>query len=238
MYHINPSRTDNGYRFFRRVTHRTIAMNILDVAPNTIRCYLNTTWLTDTANRAHWSLIIIVYQVHPEVTCYWQCSLWVLYLHQKIFTWSKCCNASWDLWNGEIDRRLDSSADEKPVKSQADCEIFKPNLAPWRYLVPCFTAMVNHVHHTATISTGFTLSIRPYVRLYVRPSVCRPNRFRSVSFTILAGSISYLHLHIISTNFRRCASYFFQNLNFYRMFLLNDIMFCPPPDFDICDDFS
>ena len=38
----------------------------------------------------------------------------------------------------------------------------------------------------------------------VRLSVCGQNRVRSVSSTILAGSISYLH--ILSTNFMRCVA--------------------------------
>ena len=45
--------------------------------------------------------------------------------------------------------------------------------------------------------TGFTLSVCPSVRV----SVCGQNLVRSVSSTILAGSISYLH--ILSTNFRK-----------------------------------
>ena len=44
--------------------------------------------------------------------------------------------------------------------------------------------------------TGITLS--------VRLSVCGQNRVRSVSSTILIGSISYLH--ILSSNFRRCVA--------------------------------
>ena len=42
------------------------------------------------------------------------------------------------------------------------------------------------------------------VRLSVRLSVCGQNRVRSVSSTILNGSISYLH--ILSSNFRRCVA--------------------------------
>ena len=64
--------------------------------------------------------------------------------------------------------------------------------------------------------TGFTSSVRPSARPSVRPSVrpskgycnisvcppvCGQNRVRSVSYTILVGSISYLH--ILSSNFRR-----------------------------------
>ena len=48
--------------------------------------------------------------------------------------------------------------------------------------------------------TGITLSVCPSVRL----SVCGQNRVRSVSSTILIGSISYLH--ILSSNFRRCVA--------------------------------
>ena len=46
--------------------------------------------------------------------------------------------------------------------------------------------------------TGSTMSIRPSIHL----SVCGQNRVRSVSSTILAISISYLH--ILSSSFRRC----------------------------------
>ena len=48
--------------------------------------------------------------------------------------------------------------------------------------------------------TCFTLSVCPSVHL----SVCGQNRVRSVSSTILIGSISYLH--ILSSNFRRCVA--------------------------------
>ena len=48
--------------------------------------------------------------------------------------------------------------------------------------------------------TGFTSS----VRLSVCPSVCGQNRVRSVSSTILVGSISYLH--ILSSNVRMCVA--------------------------------
>ena len=64
--------------------------------------------------------------------------------------------------------------------------------------------------------TGFTLSVRPSVRSFVRPSVCRPNRVRSASCTILAGSIS--NLHIESTNFRRCFLFVF--CGFFFSFLV------------------
>ena len=48
--------------------------------------------------------------------------------------------------------------------------------------------------------TGFTLS----VRLSVPLSICGQNRVRSVSSTIVVGSISYLHS--LSSNFRRCVA--------------------------------
>ena len=48
--------------------------------------------------------------------------------------------------------------------------------------------------------TGFILSVCPSYCL----SVCGQNRVRSVSSTILVGSISYLH--ILSSNLRRCAA--------------------------------
>ena len=46
--------------------------------------------------------------------------------------------------------------------------------------------------------------VRPSVRPSVRLSVCGQNRVRSVSSTILVGSISYLH--ILSSNFRKCVT--------------------------------
>ena len=53
------------------------------------------------------------------------------------------------------------------------------------------------------------------VRLFVRPSVCEELRVRSVPSTILAKSISYLHM--LSANFRRCVAcwvFFIQNFIF------------------------
>ena len=50
--------------------------------------------------------------------------------------------------------------------------------------------------------TGFTSSVRLSVHRYVRLSVCGQNGVRSVSYTILTGSISYVHM--LSSNFRRC----------------------------------
>ena len=44
----------------------------------------------------------------------------------------------------------------------------------------------------------------PSVRTSVRLSVCGQNRIRSISSTILIGSISYLH--ILSSSFRRCVA--------------------------------
>ena len=61
--------------------------------------------------------------------------------------------------------------------------------------------------------TGFTLS----VGLPVRPSVCRTNRVRSVSSTILAGSISYLH--ILSRNCRWCVACYFFHFGKYFNFV-------------------
>ena len=48
--------------------------------------------------------------------------------------------------------------------------------------------------------TGFTLTVCPSASL----SVCEQNSVRSVSSTILTGSISYLQ--ILSSNFRRCVA--------------------------------
>ena len=70
--------------------------------------------------------------------------------------------------------------------------------------------------------TGNTLSVCPSVCPSVRPSVrlsvCGQNRVRSVSSTILIGSISYLH--ILSSNQRRCVTCnaSFKILKFWRIF--------------------
>ena len=50
--------------------------------------------------------------------------------------------------------------------------------------------------------TGFSLGVHPSVHRYVCPSVDKNISVPSVSSTILAGSIWYLH--ILSSNFRRC----------------------------------
>ena len=66
---------------------------------------------------------------------------------------------------------------------------------------------------------GILVSPCPSVRL----SICGHNRVRSVSSTILVGSISYIH--ILSSNFRRCAAYkvciTFTNTTFWQI-----IWFC------------
>ena len=62
----------------------------------------------------------------------------------------------------------------------------------------------NHTPASTKLKGGytvFTLSVCPSVRL----SVCGQNGVRSVSSTILTGSISYLH--ILSSNFRRCFAF-------------------------------
>ena len=53
---------------------------------------------------------------------------------------------------------------------------------------------------SAKLKGGILVSPCPSVRL----SVCGQNRVRSVSSTMLVGSISYLH--ILSSNFRRCVA--------------------------------
>ena len=58
------------------------------------------------------------------------------------------------------------------------------------YYIPCFNRVEVYWLHL----------IRPSFQLFVCPSVCGQNCVRSVSSTILAGFISYLH--ILSTNFR------------------------------------
>ena len=81
-----------------------------------------------------------------------------------------------------------------------------------------------HFHTPASMNVkggyiGFILT----VRLSVCPSFCGWNRVRSVSWTILAGFISYLH--ILSSNFRRCITCKvhqkkFQKFMFWQFFLI------------------
>ena len=59
-------------------------------------------------------------------------------------------------------------------------------------------------------------SVGPSVRFSARPSVCGQNRVRSVSSTILARSISCLH--ILSCNFRRCVTCFFFKIKKFEVF--------------------
>ena len=81
------------------------------------------------------------------------------------------------------------------------------------FLYPCF----NEVERGYT---GFTSSVRPSGRLAVWSSVCGQNVACSVSSTILAWSLSYLH--ILSNNFRRCVACkdycMFPNLIFWHFF--------------------
>ena len=61
---------------------------------------------------------------------------------------------------------------------------------------------------------GILVSPCPSVRL----SVCGQNRVRSVSSTILIGSISYLH--ILSSNFRRCVAKIWNFGEFFKFVTL------------------
>ena len=78
-----------------------------------------------------------------------------------------------------------------------------------------------HIFYTPTSTKGyigFTFSACPSVCLSICLSLCLSvdkNHVRSVSSTIPARSISYLH--IISTKFRRCFEFFFkfQNVEFW-----------------------
>ena len=71
------------------------------------------------------------------------------------------------------------------------------NPAIWVHMLLCSDLLYPPLNKVEGRYTGFTLS----VRLSVRLSVCGQNRVRSVSSTLLIGSISYLH--ILSSNFRR-----------------------------------
>ena len=72
------------------------------------------------------------------------------------------------------------------------------------FLVPCpvdkFLHLIIPPTSTKLKAPGILVSPCRSVRL----SICGQNRVRSVSSTILIGSISYLH--ILSTNFRRCVA--------------------------------
>ena len=56
-------------------------------------------------------------------------------------------------------------------------------------------------YYTTKLLGGIWVSLRPSVRPSVRPA----SRVRSVTSTVLVGSISYLY--ILSSNFRRCVAY-------------------------------
>ena len=66
--------------------------------------------------------------------------------------------------------------------------LLAPSLTPPNFLYPRFNEVERGV----------------YWYHLVRLSVCGQNRVRSVSSTILIGSLSYLH--ILSSNFRRCVA--------------------------------
>ena len=81
------------------------------------------------------------------------------------------------------------------------CSSWCPDI-PW-FLYPPATKLRGRGY------TGFTLS--------VGLSVCRTNRVCSVSSTILAGSISYLH--ILSRTFRWCVACYFFHFGKYFNFV-------------------
>ena len=56
--------------------------------------------------------------------------------------------------------------------------------------------------HNEVVSGGILVSLRPSVRLSIRPA----SRVRSVAPTVLVGSISYIYIYISSSNFRRCVA--------------------------------
>ena len=67
---------------------------------------------------------------------------------------------------------------------------------------PIFNGLMNVSSFTCSLYPPLQRSWRGYTGFTL--SVCGQNRVRSVSSTILIGSISYLH--ILSSNFRRCAT--------------------------------
>ena len=75
------------------------------------------------------------------------------------------------------------------------------------FIVLCFIVVILSVLVDSSTLPYYTpLLQRSWKGVYwfhlVRLSVCGQNRVRSISSTILIGSISYLH--ILSSNFRRC----------------------------------
>ena len=67
-------------------------------------------------------------------------------------------------------------------------------------LYPRFNKVERVVYWFHLVCLSVCLSVHPFVHL----SICGQNHVRSVSSTILVGSISYLH--ILSNNFRRCVT--------------------------------
>ena len=76
---------------------------------------------------------------------------------------------------------------------------------PFQSLYPRFNEVERaYTGFTSSVRLSIHLSIHPSVRPPVCLSVCGQNRVRSVTSTILVGSISYSH--ILSSNFRRCVA--------------------------------
>ena len=80
------------------------------------------------------------------------------------------------------------------------CSINAPALYRERFVIHNYTPRFNEVDWGVFWYHLVRLSVCPSARL----SVCGQNRVRSVSSTILIGSISYLH--ILSSNLRRCVA--------------------------------
>ena len=86
--------------------------------------------------------------------------------------------------------------------SQLNCVIYRihpKDHGGWTYLV-YYTPHFNEVER----GVYWYHLVRLSVCLSVRLSICGQNHVRSVSSTILIGSISYLH--ILASNFRRCVA--------------------------------
>ena len=67
-------------------------------------------------------------------------------------------------------------------------------ICPVIIIPPHFNEVERGVYWFRVVRPSVCPSVRPSVRLTVRPSVCGQNGVRSVTSTILAGSISYLHI--------------------------------------------
>ena len=98
------------------------------------------------------------------------------------------------------------------------CRMWNLNQCLWWWLGSCYPPPTTT---TTTTTTPFLNEVERGVYWFhlVRLSICGQNRVRSVSSTILIGSISYLHT--LSSNFRKYVAcnvcFKFKNLKFWQI---------------------